>query len=143
MDTRPDDFPDTRPFAWTTSAWRGPITNGRAGAAADAVSPALSERAARTVEALRRDGIDAGPLALRSPQTLNRLAEHWEAPERVLELLSGMFADRYDTARRTPDDAFSALLAVQRHTVRRIVAAAGLPPGPPRTGLSPGTCRPS
>jgi hypothetical protein len=107
---------------------------------ADAPAPrqrtpeALTQRSRRALAELRRGGIPAEVLAERFPHVLNRLGEAWETPTAVLESIGELLVDRRGGRMGFPPEALNAILAVRRHCVRRIVAAAGLQ-APPAAGL--------
>lgn len=135
-------FPDTRPMRDSRQ---------RAANAADARAsthyrrrppPPLSPAAKQALAEMRRGGIDAAPIAARFPHVLNRLAERWDAPIDMLQLIGDLLVDRRGGRQGFPEEVLALIVALQRHTVRRVVVAAGLPP-PRGAGLSPGTCTPS
>jgi hypothetical protein len=102
----------------------------------------LSRQARHALAELRRDGIDAAFIAERFPHVLYRVGERWDAPIDVLEQIGELLVDRRGGRRGFPDEALSLILALQRHTVRRIVVAAGLPGRPATGGFGPGTRTP-
>lgn len=145
MDTGHSPFPDTRPMP------RGADVPGPHGLAAptdanasrrDRSPQVLSERSLATLAELQRDGIAAAILAERFPHVVNRMSDRWDTPTRLLEEIGELLVDRRGGRRGFPEEALGIILAIRRHTVRRIVAAAGLPP-PDGAGLSPGRCTPS
>lgn len=145
MNDAHDHFPDTRPLPAADIPHPPSRAAGAAGARdrrQDRTQQALTERSLRTLELLRQDGIDATFIAERFPHVLNRVSEVWDTPTSVLSLLGDLLVDRRGGRRGFPDDALALILALRRHTVRRIVASAGLQ-WPPAVDLSPGTCRPS
>lgn len=103
---------------------------------------ALSGRALRALAALQGDGIDATLIAERFPYVLNLLGDVWSAPTEVLERIRDLLVDPRGERRTYPDDVFALVLALQRHTVRRIVASARLQTPPP-VDPNPGRCPPS
>lgn len=111
-------------------------------AAPDRPLQTLSARARHALAELRRDGIDAAFIAERFPHVLNRMGERWDAPIDVLEQISDLLVDRRGGRRGFPEEALALILALQRHTVRRIVVAAGLPGRPATDGSGPGGCAP-
>lgn len=102
----------------------------------------LTERARHALAELRRDGIDAAFIAERFPHVLNRVGERWDAPIDVLAQIGDLIVDRRGGRRGFPDEALALILALQRHTVRRIVAAAGLPGRPATDGFGARGCTP-